>query len=146
MKDSALIEKRYQRFLEKICENQVVYALKSTSGFAYLYSNHYEDSDGDRAVALCFWSKKAYAKACQEKEWEDFELVEIALYSFLKNWCIGMDKDETIAAIDSDPKLYCAETKPMELALSILEELTNQGNLEHFPEYYAIIGDHLDKD
>lgn len=146
MKDSALIQNRYHRFIEQICKNQVVYALKSTVGFAYMYSNHYEDNQGDGALALCFWSKKVYAKACQDQEWENYEVVEIALDLFFKKWCVGMEKDNSIAAIESDPQLYCAEIKPMELAIAILEELTNQGNLENFQEYYAILANHLDQE
>lgn len=144
LKDTATLEAKYNRFIKIVCETEIVYALKEPRGFAFLYSNHFEDEEGEDALLLCFWSKEAYANDCKQVEWKNHELVEIPLDLFLKNWCIRMIKDSTYAGIECDRNLFCLEKDPIHLAINILEELVEQNKLEGFAQYYSIYNTYLD--
>lgn len=145
IKDTATLNAKYERFVKKICETEIIYALKEPRGFAFLYSHQYEDEQGEDALLLCFWSTEAYANACKQAEWKDHELVEIPLDLFLKNWCIGMKKDFNYAGIECDSNLFCTEKDPIYLAIDILQELTEQDKLEHFMQYYKIYTKYLEQ-
>ncbi|MCA5005248.1 DUF2750 domain-containing protein [Sphingobacterium bovistauri] len=146
LKDSATLEAKYNRFIKTVCETEIVYTLKEPRGFAFLYSNQFEDEDGEDALLLCFWSKEAYSNACKQAEWKNHELVEIPLDLFLKNWCIGMKKDYTYAGIECNSHLFCSEKDPIHLAIAILEELIEQDKLGNFVQYYTIYSDYLDNE
>lgn len=141
MRDAATLEAKYKRFINQICNTEIIYALKQEHGFAFLYANHFEDEEGEDAILLCFWSNEIYANLCKQAEWKNYQVQEIPLNTFLKNWCIGMKKDYYFAGIECDPNLYCSEKDPIQLALDIFEELILQGKLENFKEYYAIYKD-----
>lgn len=145
LKDTATLEAKAERFIKAICESELVFALKDRHGFAYLYSNHLQDLDGDESFVLCFWSKMAYAKACQIEDWSDHVIVEIPLDLFLKNWCIGMAKDGSIAGIECDAQLFCVESEPMRLGGAIIKELAKQDKMERFSEHYLLFSDYLDE-
>lgn len=143
LKDTAILEAKCKRFIESVCKSEIVYALKEPRGFAYLYSNHFEDEEGNDALVLCFWSKEAYANACRQEDWSAHELIEIPLDLFLKNWCFGMAKDGSVAGIECDAQLFCVEKEPIELAIAIMEELTVQDKLESFKDYYVLLNNFL---
>lgn len=143
LKDTATLEAKYKRFLKRICETEIIYALKEPRGFAFLYSNDFEDEEGEEALLLCYWSANAYANACRQEGWANHEIVEIPLDLFLKNWAIGMKRDSNYAGIECDSNLFCIEKDPIRLALDILDELVNQEKLEGFVEYAKIYNEYL---
>lgn len=144
LKVSATLEAKYKRFIKTICETEIVYALKEPLGFAFLYSNQFEDEEGEDALLLCFWSTEAYANSCKQAEWNNHEIEEISLDLFLKNWCIVMKKVYNYAGIECDHNLFCSEKNPIHLAIDILEELVAQDKLENFVQYYTIYNEYLE--
>lgn len=123
MKDSIDILNRHKKFIDRICETEIVYTLEDNEGFAISYSNNYEDEDGDQIQLNCFWSDEALAKSCIKEESSEFKIHEIPLTKFIEYWCIGIDHDGFMIGTDFDDNLYGYEADPLELILEIVEQL-----------------------
>lgn len=123
MKDSIEIIERHKKFVEQICETELVYTLENEEGFAISYSNNYEDEDGEPIQLNCFWSNEALAKSCIKEEWAEFKIHTIPLDKFIEYWCIGIDYDGFMIGTDFDSNLYGHEADPLELILEIVEKL-----------------------
>lgn len=151
IQDSITIEQRHRKFVEKVCETQIIYALKDSKGFATSISNDYETEDGDEAMLICFWSEAAMAKALISKEWSNYKVEEISLASFLENWCIGMYNDETYAGTNFDMNLFGFEADPLELAFELINEIKKQNykvplrNYDSIEEYEADLKQDLEE-
>ena len=120
--DNNMIE-RQEKFLETICQTEMVWALEKEDGFATASSINFEDEEGEPAEVLCFWSSKELAQACSKDDWEGYTPIEIPLTDFIENWCIGMDNDLIMAGIEFDDELAGNEEDPLELILEINEVL-----------------------
>ncbi len=123
MKDSIEIIERHKKFIEQICETELVYTLENEEGFAISYSNNYEDEDGEPIQLNCFWSNEALAKSCIKEEWSEFKIYSIPLDKFIEYWCIGIDHDGFMIGTDFDSNLYGHEADALELILEIIEKL-----------------------
>lgn len=115
-------EQRYNEFIERIIENEVVWGLKlkDEDDWAVSESNDYEDTG-----VMVFWSDKAYAKECAKEEWAEYEVTDIPLELFVKNWLTGLDEDGILVGVNWDGNLIGYETEPIEL----LNEIVNK--IEH---------------
>ncbi len=120
--DTNMIQ-RQEKFLETICQTEVVWVLEKEEGYATASSINFEDEDGEPAEVLCFWSEKDFAQACSKDDWEGYIPIEISLTDFIENWCIGMDNDLIMAGIEFDDELTGNEVDPLELILEINEVL-----------------------
>lgn len=144
LQDSILVEQRYHKFIQQVCETQIVFALKGKGGFAYSISNKIETETEEDVDLLCFWSEKSLAGACQKKEWKDYTLESIDLACFIENWCFGMQKDGLLAGINFDWNLFGFEIEPLKLALELIERI-KLNNIEiHFVKYEHI--DEIEKE
>ena len=124
IQDLTLIQQRYRKFIEKVCETQIVYGLQNNAGFATSMSNDFQDEDtGEDMTLICFWSEEVLARVLAKKEWSSYKPESIALNSFLENWCVGMYYDGTIAGINFDQNLFGFEIDTLDLALDIIREL-----------------------
>jgi hypothetical protein len=121
--DADLLEKRHKRFIAKICESEIVYALKNRKGFATSSSNHFDDIEGNPVGMICFWGEKARAKSCIKEGWKSYKVHEILLADFLENWCIGMENDGLLVGTEFNQHMFGYETEPLELILEITQEL-----------------------
>lgn len=65
LQNTATLEKRYQQFIQTICQNEQVFALKlpQQDQYAFLPSAHEEYEDGEPVGVVCFWSSAARAIA-----------------------------------------------------------------------------------
>jgi hypothetical protein len=124
LQDSIIINKRHKRFIQKVCESEIVYGLKSSEGFATSSSVRYEDNEGKPFGIICFWSEKAIAKSCVKNEWADYKVTEIPLSDFMENWCIGMEDDGLLIGTEFDQNMFGFEAEPLELILDLSAELT----------------------
>lgn len=123
MEDSIDILNKHKKFVEQICETELVYTLENNEGFAVSYSNNYEDDEGEPIELNCFWSNEALAKSCIKEEWSEFEIHQIPLNKFIEYWCIGIDHDGFMVGTDFDSNLVGYESDPLELILEIVEKL-----------------------
>lgn len=123
--------------MKSVCKSQIVYILESDEGIATSSSNDFEDENGEPIEILCFWSVKAYAKACQKEGWNNYSIEEVSLSDFLENWCVGISNDELLVGTNFDANMFGFEAEPLELILEILEELkSNKIELE-FNKYQS---------
>lgn len=56
LQNTATLEKRYQQFIQTICQNEQVFALKlpQQDQYAFLPSAHEEYEDGEPVGVVCF--------------------------------------------------------------------------------------------
>lgn len=123
LQDHITLKNRYQDFIRKVSETEIVYGLKDDKGYATSYSNDLEYEDGEPVQLICFWANAARAKSCVDREWNQYEASPIPLNEFLENWCLGMNSDRLMVGVDFDSNLFGYEAEPLELALEIIKEL-----------------------
>lgn len=135
MKDSIDIINRHKKFIEQICETELIYTLENNDDFAISYSNNYEDNNGEPIQLNCFWSNEALAKSCIKEEWSEFQIYQIPLNKFIEYWCIGIDHDDLMIGTDFDSNLYGHESDPLELILEIIEKLKSLNKNVEFENF-----------
>jgi len=108
--DSATVESNYQRFLERIIENESVFYLGNEDGVANSASN-----EDDETIILMFWSDRAYAARAKKCFEENFDEVEMDLFDFLYRWLPGMSGDGVLAGPNWNGELVGREIDPFEL-------------------------------
>ncbi|MDR2236922.1 MAG: DUF2750 domain-containing protein [Chryseobacterium sp.] len=138
LQDHITVENRHKDFIRKVCETEIVYALKDETGFAISYSNELEYEDGEPVQIICFWSDEARAKSCIGQEWEHYEVSELALNDFMENWCLGMNQDGLVVGTDFDSNLFGYEAEPLEVILQIIEELKRTGKTLSLRKFESI--------
>lgn len=138
LQDHITVENRHKDFIRKVCETEIIYALKDETGFAVSYSNELEYEDGEPVQIICFWSDHARAKSCIEKEWSHYEVSEISLNDFIENWCLGMNQDGLVAGTQFDTHLFGYEAEPLELILNLIEELKKTGKSVNLRKFESI--------
>lgn len=133
--DEITLQNRHKRFIQKVCETEIVYGLKSEDGFATSYSINFEDEDGEAIGLICFWSENAMAKSCTKDNWLPYEVTEISLTEFMESWCIGMNNDGLLAATNFDQNMFGYEIEPLDLILELIQELKSLGKEPEFLQY-----------
>lgn len=128
-------KQKYQQFVKQVCKTGVVWGLENKDGFAMASSSDFENSDGEAAEVLCFWSDVSLAKACANDEWKGYATAEIELGDFMENWCISMFEDELMAGTDFDAELSGYEIDPLDLIIDLCEELKHCKSSIHFDNY-----------
>ncbi len=84
---------------------------------------------------ICFWSEKALAQACAQKDWKDYHPTEIPLAEFLENWCVGMYTDGLLIGTNFDQNLFGYESDPLDLVLELATELKAKGKNLDFQKF-----------
>lgn len=115
-------QKRHERFIERIIENEIVWGLKlkNEDSWAVAPSNEYED-----ALVMVFWSDRAHAQRCAEEEWSEYEPTEIPLELFLKNWLTGLEEDGLLVGSNWSGDLIGFELEPIELLNEIINKMNS---------------------
>ncbi|HEX2960090.1 MAG TPA: DUF2750 domain-containing protein [Chitinispirillaceae bacterium] len=131
-------KKKHQQFIQQVCKSGNVWGLENEEGFAMASSAEFENSDGNAAEVLCFWSDINLAKACANDEWKAYSTTKIELGDFMENWCIGMFEDELLAGTDFDAALSGYELDPLDLILDLCEELKKSNHAIRFENYADI--------
>ncbi|KAA3438731.1 DUF2750 domain-containing protein [Rufibacter hautae] len=138
IQDSIIVKQRHERFIKKVCETEIVIGLESGDGFATSSSNNYEDEDENPIPMICFWSEKAFAKACAKDGWINYTPTEIPLSEFLENWCVGMNNDGLLVGTNFDQNMFGHEIEPFDLILEIIAELKSYGKKLDFQKFEGI--------
>lgn len=135
LQDSILPEQKHEKFIEKVCNTQIVWTLNSNEGYANTYSNEFEDEEGNELELMCFWSEEALAKAAAVDEWSNYKPEKITLSEFLESWCLGMADEDVIVGTEFDTNMFGYETDPLDLILEIGKVLKQQSKNLKFKDY-----------
>ncbi|RYY41737.1 MAG: DUF2750 domain-containing protein [Chitinophagaceae bacterium] len=123
-------EEQHNLFITQATENGVVWALRSSEGYAVSPSNDYDESE-----VIPFWSHAEGARALATDEWGAYEVTELPLAEFLETWMLGMQSEDLLVGTNWDAELAGTELEPIELAYEITGKLLETGKdlqLEHF--------------
>lgn len=118
LRDRADSEADLRRFIERVIDAEIVWALKGNDGFAWCESNDNEGQD-----IIIFWSDRAYAERARKSEFPEYTPVEISLFDFLFRWLPGMSKDEVLAGANWTGQLIGIENDPAELQDQIINHM-----------------------
>lgn len=113
----------HKRFVEKICDTEIVYTLKNEEGYVSAPCNLMEDDEGLPFDKMCFWSDKALAERCITEEWQDCIIDPITLSAFIESWCVGMSSEGLIVGTEASVEGIGFEIDPLELVLQVAEQL-----------------------
>lgn len=129
LQNTATLEKRHQQFIQTICQNEQVFALKlpQQDQYAFLPSAHEEYEDGEPVGVVCFWSSAARARDCCREEWADYEIAAFGLAEFLESWCLMLAGDEALIGAEPDRNLFCLEVEPIDVIFAAIAELKRIG-------------------
>ena len=134
-KNSADIKKHHKRFITEVTEKEVVWGLHSTDGWASSTANNYDDSNGNPAEIICFWSDEKRARVCQKKYWPNYQPKSIKLNDFIENWLTGMDNERSIVGTNFDWKLFGFEAEPLMVMIELFDHLKKSGKALQFSKY-----------
>ena len=119
--DSTTVESNFQRFIDRIIENESVFYLGNEDGVANSVSNEDEET-----VILMFWSDRAYATRAKKCFDEHFDEVEMDLFDFLYRWLSGMSGDGVLAGPNWNGELVGREIDPFDLREAIEERMPSE--------------------
>ncbi len=128
--DSATVESNFQRFINRVIENETVFYLSNDEGVANSVSN-----DDEETIILMFWSDRAYAQRANKVLPEEFSESEMTLFDFLYRWLPGMTGDQVLAGPNWNGDLVGREIEPFDLRTEIEERMPPE-LLEEYEETY----------
>ena len=128
--DSATVESNFQRFINRVIENETVFYLSNDEGVANSVSN-----DDEEAIILMFWSDRSYAHRANKILPEEFSESEMTLFDFLYRWLPGMTGDGVLAGPNWNGDLVGREIEPFDLRTEIEERMPPE-LLEEYEESY----------
>ncbi|MFJ1434472.1 DUF2750 domain-containing protein [Capnocytophaga canimorsus] len=137
LQNSSTIDARYEHFISKVVQTQIIYTLEDKQGVAICGSNDFE-LDGEPVPVLLFWSDKVLANACKVEEWASYDVKEIPLNEFMENWCLGMYDDEVVSGIEFDMNLFGKEESPLRLLHDLLEEVKSTKTAISFNQFKSV--------
>src|SRR5262245_50384918 len=111
-------QKALERFVRRVAEAQLVWALHGPTGVIPC-----ESQDGDSDV-LPFWSDAAYARRAQA-DFPETEVISIPLFDFLFRWLPGMKDDGVLAGPNWSAQLAGLELDPDELQQQLFDALSD---------------------
>ena len=117
-RDVETCNENHKRFVQRVVQNELVFALQGKKGIAFSPSNDAEGTD-----VLLFWSDAPYAKRARLEEFSEHQVHQIGLFDFLFRWLSGMEKDGVLAGTNWTADLVGLEISPPQLKDEILAEL-----------------------
>jgi hypothetical protein len=109
---------QHSRFIKRIIEGGLVWALITDGNWVFSDSNEEEDK-----AVFTVWSDKAYAHRCAVAEWASYVPDSIPLVEFLESWCAGLHNNQELVGTNWDGELRGLEIEPLILVLEVLETL-----------------------
>lgn len=99
---------RTKYFVNKVCDNEQVWGLKSAAGWKVV---------GDPAGTVCFpvWPHQQFAELCAAGRWGECRAESIPLDSWLDRWETGLQKDAVSVAVFPTPTLNGVVLAPKEI-------------------------------
>lgn len=126
----------YTEFVRTAVLTQTVYTLQDSADFfAECPSENYLDDFGEPTSVYCFWHLADTARACQQEEWQNYQLIAISLRDFMGEILLDMDEAEQLVGVSFDAELYGSEVEPIELLGDLLDEIQRQRLIHEFPDF-----------
>ena len=116
--DTGTLRANHERFISRVAESEIVWALSGGRGFAVCPSNHDEEK-----TVLMFWSDRAYAIRVKQAHFPEYEPAEISLFDFLFRWLSGMQQDGVLAGANFNGDLAGLEVAPQELKNQLIDAI-----------------------
>ena len=135
LQDSATVESNFQRFIDRVIENESVFYLAGDDGVATSVSN-----EDDETVVLVFWSDRAYASRAKKVFEDGFHESEMTLFDFLYRWLPGMSGDGALAGPNWDGHLVGKEIDPFDLRCQIEDRMPTELLEKYKHEYDRLTG------
>ena len=138
MRNHADSEADFDRFCKRVAETEVVYFLDMGSRAVSVHSDEFEDDEGNSPAVLLFYSDAAYARRAQKKHFNDSEVTELSLFSFMYRWLPGMTGDGCLAGPNWSADLTGFEVEPFELRGEIKRRMSMEAIAAHEAEYHRL--------
>ena len=100
----------YLQFIDDALQCGCLWGLEGPEGWALCSSEKYDNTD-----VMPFWSQPELAQAHCHDEWQDYQVVPIALGEFLDEWLPGMHKDVYLVGVNWDAEMDGEEVEPLDL-------------------------------
>lgn len=100
----------YELFIEEALATGCVWGLENSEGWALCPSLKNEDLD-----VIPLWSQPEYAQLHCREEWQDYEVVPIALDELLDDWLPGLHEDLILVGTNWNNELEGLEVEPLDL-------------------------------
>ncbi len=107
---------RYQHFIARIADTQVVYGLRTEEGWV-------SACDDAGAAGMPLWPHPAYALACATGEWEGSTPTAIDVYDFADDWLPTMSAQGVNAIVFPTAAMSGVLVEAAQLAEELEEEL-----------------------
>jgi len=101
-------EKRYQHFLSRVADWEILWTLHSETGFVL-----FGDDSGHECVP--FWPHPGYAVTTAQGQWSDCSPYEVSLSDFMGKWLPGMLRDGRKVAVFPTPQKKAVVVEPNRL-------------------------------
>ena len=108
----------YLQFIEESLHCGCLWGLEGPDGWALCSSEKYDDAE-----VMPFWSQPELAQVHCRDEWQDYQVVPIALSEFLDEWLPGMHQDVFLVGINWNLDMEGEEVEPLDL-LADFDEAT----------------------
>lgn len=107
-------QQQYQRFLDEVAANQVMWGLSFGDEWVVCESSEFEDTE-----VMPVWSSESEAKAQCIDEWAEYVPFEITLAEFLEVWVEDMSEDGVRIGPNWDADLEGLELDVLELVKAL---------------------------
>lgn len=108
-------QENYQRFIDEVKANRVMWGLRFGDEWVVCDSNEFEDTE-----VMPLWSTEAEAKVQCVDEWADYEPFEIALGEFLEIWVEDLSEDGVRIGPNWDEELDGLEVDVLNLVKALV--------------------------
>ncbi len=98
----------YERFIEQVIEQEIVWNLISDDGFAVCESAEFDD-----VQVMPFWSSEQEAKLACTDDWSKYKANPIEIDEFIDAWLHGMDEDGLYVGVNWSEELEGAKVEPV---------------------------------
>lgn len=103
-------DRNYARFIEDALTMGCVWSLQSPEGWALCPANSNDEID-----VMPLWSQPEFAEHHTVDEWQDYEVVAIALDELLDDWLPGLHEDVILVGPNWNAELLGDEVEPLDL-------------------------------
>lgn len=129
-----------QTFLTEITNTQKIFLLEDKNGIAFSESIFFNLEDGSPVPVICFWSNFKDADDAKKTNWNNYDVVEICLVTFIEDFLVQLYNDSLIAGLNFNTKMEGFESDPLNLISAIIEKIESQKIQLEF-EYFKNIQD-----
>ncbi|TDU64153.1 uncharacterized protein DUF2750 [Prosthecobacter fusiformis] len=138
LRNTADCQADLERFINRVAASETVWYLRSEHGTASCESNDFTADDDGPVTVLLYFSDEAYARRCQNAQFDDHTIESMPLFDFLFRWLPGMSGDGVMAGPNWNHELVGLELDPLELREQIDSALSPAQMATHAERYRSL--------